>query len=81
MLFHSAKTPPLSPRPPAPNQRFYLAVTVPIVVFFAPFGSFLASHFHRLVLAYLVYALDTTALVSALALLEMDWQRWVGVFE
>ena len=42
----------------------YLAVCVPIVVFFAPFGSFLSSHFHRQVLAFLVYFLDTLALVS-----------------
>ena len=27
----------------------YLKVSAPIVVFFAPFGSFLGSHFHRLV--------------------------------
>ncbi len=33
----------------------------------------------RLVLASLVYVLDTVALVSAVALLEMDWQRWVMV--
>ena len=42
----------------------YLAVCVPIVVFFAPFGSFLSSHFHRQVLASLIYILDTVALVS-----------------
>ena len=41
----------------------YLAVCVPIVVFFAPFGSFLSSHFHRQVLASLIYILDTVALV------------------
>ena len=41
----------------------FLAVCVPIVVFFAPFGSFLASHFHRQVLAALIYILDTIALV------------------
>lgn len=42
----------------------FLAVCVPIVVFFAPFGSFLSSHFHRQVLAALIYILDTIALVS-----------------
>ena len=42
----------------------FLAVCVPIVVFFAPFGSFLASHFHRQVLAALIYILDSIALVS-----------------
>ena len=41
----------------------YFAVCVPIVVFFAPFGSFLSSHFHRQVLAALIYVLDTVALV------------------
>ena len=43
----------------------YLAVCVPIVVFFAPFGSFLSSHFHRQVLAALIYILDTVALVRS----------------
>ena len=42
----------------------FLAVCAPIVVFFAPFGSFLSSHFHRQVLAFLIYILDTVALVS-----------------
>ena len=44
----------------------FLAVCVPIVVFFAPFGSFLASHFHRQVLAALIYILDSIALVRLL---------------
>ena len=43
----------------------FLAVCVPIVVFFAPFGSFLASHFHRQVLAALIYILDSIALVRS----------------
>ena len=47
-----------------PEAWKFLAVCVPIVVFFAPFGSFLASHFHRQVLAALIYILDTIALVS-----------------
>ncbi len=42
----------------------YLAVCVPIVVFFAPFGSYVSSHFHRQVLAILIYILDTIALVG-----------------
>ena len=42
----------------------FLAVCVPIVVFFAPFGSMLSSHLHRQVLAALIYILDTVALVS-----------------
>ena len=49
-----------------PEAWKFLAVCVPIVVFFAPFGSFLASHFHRQVLAALIYILDTIALVSKL---------------
>jgi hypothetical protein len=43
----------------------YLAVCVPIVVFFAPFGSYVSSHFHRQVLAVLIYVLDTIALVGS----------------
>uniref|UniRef100_A0A914Y4T4 Membrane transporter protein n=1 Tax=Panagrolaimus superbus TaxID=310955 RepID=A0A914Y4T4_9BILA len=39
----------------------YLRVSVPIVVFFAPFGSFLGSHFHRLTLAWLVCILEFVA--------------------
>ncbi len=46
-----------------PEAWKFLAVCVPIVVFFAPFGSFLSSHFHRQVLAFLIYVLDTVALV------------------
>jgi hypothetical protein len=42
----------------------YLAVCVPVVVFFGPFGSFLSSHFHRQVLAMFIYVLDTLALVK-----------------
>ena len=41
----------------------YLIVCVPIVVVFAPLGSLLSSHFHRQVLAFLIYILDTIALV------------------
>lgn len=46
-----------------PEAWKFLAVCVPIVVFFAPFGSIIASHFHRQVLAWLIYILDTIALV------------------
>ncbi len=46
-----------------PEAWNLLKVCVPVVVFFAPFGSFMASHFHRLVLASLIYILDTLALV------------------
>ena len=47
-----------------PEAWKFLAVCVPIVVFFAPFGSMLSSHLHRQVLAALIYILDTVALVS-----------------
>lgn len=42
----------------------YLAVCLPVVVFFAPLGSFIASYFHRLTLAVLIYILETVALVG-----------------
>lgn len=46
-----------------PEAWEFLAVCVPVVVFFGPFGSFLSSHFHRQVLAMFIYILDTLALV------------------
>ena len=49
----------------------YLAVCVPIVVIFAPLGSIISSHFHRQVLAVLVYILDTVALVTALVVIPI----------
>jgi len=49
----------------------YLIVCVPIVVIFAPLGSIISSHFHRQVLAALVYLLDTVALVTAFAVIPM----------
>ncbi len=42
----------------------YLAVCVPIVVICAPLGSLIASHFHRLVLAGLIYFLEVVALIT-----------------
>eukprot|EP00095_Tigriopus_kingsejongensis_P010878 maker-scaffold86_size395752-snap-gene-1.13 protein:Tk10878 transcript:maker-scaffold86_size395752-snap-gene-1.13-mRNA-1 annotation:"Protein C15A11.4" len=60
-----------------PEAWKFLAVCVPIVVFFAPFGSFLSSHFHRQVLAFLIYILDTIALISAFIVIPMTWQRSV----
>ncbi|KAE9551448.1 hypothetical protein FO519_005349 [Halicephalobus sp. NKZ332] len=45
----------------------YLKVSAPIVVFFAPFGSFIGSHFHRLTLAWLVCLLEIAAFVGFLA--------------
>lgn len=49
----------------------YLSVCVPIVVFFAPMGSLVASHFHRQALAALVYITDLMALVTALVVIPM----------
>ena len=48
----------------------YFAVCVPVVVFGAPIGSVLGTHFHRLVLAAFVIILDTIALVSAFAIIR-----------
>ena len=52
----------------------YLAVCVPIVVIGAPLGSIIGSHFHRQVLAALVYILDTLSLVSAFILVKQTPQ-------
>ena len=52
----------------------YLIVCVPIVVIFAPLGSIVSSHFHRQVLAALVYILDTVALVTALVVIPLTLQ-------
>jgi len=49
----------------------YLIVCVPIVVIFAPLGSIISSHFHRQVLAALVYLLDTIALVTAFVVIPI----------
>lgn len=39
---------------------------MPIVVFFAPVGAFFASHFHRQVLASILYVLELIALIGFL---------------
>ncbi|CAB4022655.1 uncharacterized protein LOC110044725, partial [Paramuricea clavata] len=52
------------------DSYHYLAVCVPIVVLGAPLGSVIGSHFHRQVLAALIYVLDTVALVSAFAIVK-----------
>ena len=49
----------------------YLAVSVPIVVLVAPLSSMLATHFHRLVLASLVYTVNTVALITALVVIPL----------
>ena len=50
---------------------YYLAVCVPIVVLGAPLGSVIGSHFHRQILAGLIYVLDTVALISAYAIVPL----------
>jgi len=52
----------------------YLIVCVPVVVIFAPLGSIISSHFHRQVLAALVYLLDTIALVTAFVVIPLTLQ-------
>lgn len=54
------------------DSYHYLAVCVPIVVLGAPLGSVIGSHFHREVLAALVYILDTVALISAFAIVKLN---------
>ncbi|KAJ1365918.1 hypothetical protein KIN20_026393 [Parelaphostrongylus tenuis] len=44
----------------------YLKVSVPAAVVMAPFGSFIGSHFHRQVLAGLVYVLEALSIVGFL---------------
>lgn len=51
----------------------YLAVCVPIVVIFAPLGSFVASHVHRLVLAWLIYLLEIVSLVGGYSIVRPEW--------
>eukprot|EP00096_Caligus_rogercresseyi_P012749 TRINITY_DN5443_c0_g1_i2.p1 TRINITY_DN5443_c0_g1~~TRINITY_DN5443_c0_g1_i2.p1 ORF type:complete len:141 (+),score=57.94 TRINITY_DN5443_c0_g1_i2:359-781(+) len=53
------------------EAKNYMAVCVVIVTLFAPLGSILSSHFHRHVLAALIYILDTIALVTALIIIPM----------
>ena len=54
-----------------PDAWGFLIVCVPIVVIFAPLGSIISSHFHRQVLAVLVYILDTVALVTAFVVIPI----------
>ena len=54
------------------NAFYYLAVCAPIVVLGAPLGSVIGSHFHRQVLAYLIYILDTVALISAFVIVKLN---------
>ncbi|XP_028411824.1 uncharacterized protein LOC114534560 [Dendronephthya gigantea] len=54
------------------DSYHYLAVCAPIVVLGAPLGSVIGSHFHRQVLAALVYILDTVALISAFVIVKLN---------
>ena len=54
-----------------PDAWGFLIVCVPIVVIFAPLGSIISSHFHRQVLASLIYILDTIALVTAFVVIKL----------
>jgi len=62
-----------------PEAWKFLAVCVPIVVFFAPFGSMLSSHLHRQVLAALIYILDTVALITAFIVIPITTNRGILV--
>jgi len=57
----------------------YFQVCVPVVVLVAPLGSIIASHFHRQVLAWMVYILDTIALVTAFVVLREDVDLGLGL--
>ena len=48
----------------------FMAVCLPIVVWGAPFGSLLGSHFHRQVLAASLYIVTTVSLVSAFVIVK-----------
>ena len=50
----------------------FMAVCVPIVVLGAPLGSVIGSHFHRQLLAFLVYLTDTTALISGFVIVKQS---------
>ncbi|KAI6171636.1 Protein F26A1.8 [Aphelenchoides besseyi] len=45
----------------------YIKVTVPVSITLAPFGSFLGSHFHRQVLANLIYGFEFLAMIGFLS--------------
>jgi len=47
-----------------PEAWKYMSVAVPAACIAGPFGSMLASHCHRQVMAWAIYILDTAALVT-----------------
>ncbi|VBB29215.1 unnamed protein product [Acanthocheilonema viteae] len=58
----------------------YFSVCIPVVVIFAPIGSFLASYLHRLTLASFIYILQTIALISALIIIKPNWTLLLFTF-
>lgn len=48
----------------------FFAVCVPVAVIGAPFGSCVGSHFHRLVLAFMVYIVDVAQFILALIVVK-----------
>ena len=46
-----------------PEALKYISCCAEIVTTFAPMGAFMGSHFHRQVLAFAIYILDTVSLV------------------
>jgi hypothetical protein len=52
--------------------RKYLAVVVPIVATFGPFGAYIAAYLHGYVKAFLMFALGTVAYVRiVISILEL----------
>ena len=50
----------------------FMAVCVPVVVFGAPMGTVIGTHFHRLVLAALVIIIDLVALIGAYSIVKLS---------
>lgn len=57
---------------------YSFSFTVPVVVVCAPMGSFLASHFHRLVLASFIYVLEVVAVLGFLITRPQPYLVLVG---
>lgn len=55
----------------------FFAVCVPVAVIGAPFGSCVGSHFHRLVLAFMVYIVDVAQFILALIVVK-PWLSKAG---
>lgn len=57
-----------------PESLEYLAVTIPVVVVGAPFGSVMGSHFHRLVLATLMCMVNIATVIGAYCIVDLTWK-------